>query len=300
MDISQLSYLVGFVKSKSYSATAKHAYVTPQTISKSIAKLERELGVSLMKKDGRRSVPTDTACEIAVFADEALQSISAIRDLARQRQQKSVDRGSIRLALPKTAWRGCPLEESELNDFREEYPNVEFSVDTYTSEACRVALRNGLADTIIVMGKLEDQDFEYTMVGEARAHVIVSASSPYANHDSLTLDTLAEMPIAMPSDLSYGYSTLLSAMRKRDLQPVFKTMGSTAEEHREFILEGGAMLAFANSPLLSEFSDLKAVPLQAEESPSWPLFLVYRASSEPSPIPLLAEYLRNLPKIAAT
>lgn len=294
MELSQLRYLVEFVKSDSCSDAARRMYVTPQTISKSIADLEKELGITLMKRAGRKSTPTEIAREIATLAEEALQNISSIENRARQQRQKTTDRGSIRLALFSSPYRGSLLKEEDLDDFKAAYPNIELSVETYPSESCRAALENNLVDAIVVMGKPDSQRFECRQLGLERARVVISSEGPYASYDSITLDMLAKMPIAMPDDLRYGYPFLTSAMAENGLQATFKTIGGTSEEHRQFILDGGAVLAFSNTPLLSKFDELKIIPLEMDGDPPWPVCLAYNKTEEPSPIPLLADYLHNL------
>jgi DNA-binding transcriptional LysR family regulator len=53
MDISSITYFLAAAESKSFSAAARNMYVSQPSISKSIAKLEDELGLTLFNRSGK-------------------------------------------------------------------------------------------------------------------------------------------------------------------------------------------------------------------------------------------------------
>ena len=65
MELHQLRYLRAVVRTGSVTAAAEAEHVAQPSVSKQMRLLERELGVPLFHRVGRRVVPTDAAVELA-------------------------------------------------------------------------------------------------------------------------------------------------------------------------------------------------------------------------------------------
>lgn len=66
MNVEQLQYICAVAECDSITAAAKKLYVTQQTISKAVAKLERELGVQLLNRD-RKGISLTESGELFVL-----------------------------------------------------------------------------------------------------------------------------------------------------------------------------------------------------------------------------------------
>ncbi|EBW6088128.1 LysR family transcriptional regulator, partial [Salmonella enterica subsp. enterica serovar Enteritidis] len=60
MDIKTLRYFVEVVRQQNFTRAAQNLYVTQPTISKMLRNLEEELGCTLLIRDGRKLLLTDT------------------------------------------------------------------------------------------------------------------------------------------------------------------------------------------------------------------------------------------------
>lgn len=78
MEIRQLQYLTESVRRKSFSQAAKVLYTTQPNISKSIRKLEDELGVELFQ---RGNVGVELTKEGKVVYDQALQILQSVKQM---------------------------------------------------------------------------------------------------------------------------------------------------------------------------------------------------------------------------
>lgn len=78
MEIRQLQYLTESVKRKSFSQAAKVLYTTQPNISKSIRKLERELGVELFR---RGNVGVELTEEGKIVYDQAMQILQSVKQM---------------------------------------------------------------------------------------------------------------------------------------------------------------------------------------------------------------------------
>ena len=66
MDIRTLRYFVEVVRQQSFTRAAEKLFVTQPTISKMLKNLEDELNCTLLIRDGRKLLLTDTGRAIAV------------------------------------------------------------------------------------------------------------------------------------------------------------------------------------------------------------------------------------------
>jgi LysR family cyn operon transcriptional activator len=77
MELHQLRYLRAVLRTGSVTAAADYEHVAQPSVSKQIRLLERELGVPLFHRVGRRVIPTPAALQLADCADRVLDDIGA-------------------------------------------------------------------------------------------------------------------------------------------------------------------------------------------------------------------------------
>lgn len=82
MRLEQLYHLVEVAKYNSISIAAERIYITQPAVSASISKLEDELGVLLFKRTTKGAYPTDIGQTIIEAAEEILQKVDFIKELA--------------------------------------------------------------------------------------------------------------------------------------------------------------------------------------------------------------------------
>lgn len=107
-----------------FAAAAQRAGVSPAAVSRSVARLERRLGVQLFARTTRRIRLTDQGQAYHVHCRQALnQLIEAEREATGQQLQPS---GTVRLSLPTSLGHRWILPL--LPRFRAEYPDVQLEV----------------------------------------------------------------------------------------------------------------------------------------------------------------------------
>lgn len=83
MELHHLRYLRSVVRTGSVTAAAEAEFVAQPSVSKQLRLLERELGVPLFHRVGRKVVPTDAAFALASLADRVFDDIaSTLGDIA--------------------------------------------------------------------------------------------------------------------------------------------------------------------------------------------------------------------------
>ncbi len=129
MELLQLKYLCTAARLENFSRAAKHHSIPQSAISKTIAQLERELGVQLFLRNGNRVTLSDSGKK---FCREVETALGILNDAAAHiRVNGSPLHGEIRLLVEE--------HTSEVfravSEFRREYPNVSFSLQTQSRGA---------------------------------------------------------------------------------------------------------------------------------------------------------------------
>src|ERR687894_494996 len=110
LDLRRLRLLNELARRGTIADVARAVGYTPSAISQSLAQLEREVGVALLERDGRRVRLTPAADGLVARADRVLAELDAAEaDLAIERQ--AVRRSVAIGALPRAAARpgGPPI-----------------------------------------------------------------------------------------------------------------------------------------------------------------------------------------------
>ncbi|NEQ70352.1 MAG: LysR family transcriptional regulator [Symploca sp. SIO2D2] len=170
MDLSALQIFVEVMIQKSFAAVARDRNIAPSSVSRTIAGLEKELGVRLFQRTTRRLSPTEAGTayfeRIEPLIEEMQQAINATIDISGQ------PKGTLRVTASVSFGQKCivPL----LPDFGAMYP--ELTVDLLLTDAI-VDLFADRIDVAIRLGLLADS----TLIAQQllRTHYRVCASPQY-------------------------------------------------------------------------------------------------------------------------
>jgi len=173
MDLSALQIFVEVMIQKSFAAVARDRNIDPSSVSRTIAGLEKELGVRLFQRTTRRLSPTEAGTayfeRIEPLIEEMQQAINATIDISGQ------PKGTLRVTASVSFGQKCivPL----LPDFGAMYP--ELTVDLLLTDAI-VDLFADRIDVAIRLGLLADS----TLIAQKllRTHYRVCASPQYLQH----------------------------------------------------------------------------------------------------------------------
>lgn len=122
MELRQLHYFVEVAEREHVSEAAQYLHVAQSAISRQIANLEAELGVSLFEREGRNVKLTPIG---KIFLTHTRTAIKAI-DYAKRQIDEYLDpeKGSIKIGFPTSL--ASHLLPTVISAFKEKYPNVSF------------------------------------------------------------------------------------------------------------------------------------------------------------------------------
>jgi LysR family positive regulator for ilvC len=126
MDIKALKQFQHLASSLSFSKTANAMFVSPPTLTRSIIRLEEELGASLFLRDNRNVQLTNAGRKMLAFADETLTKYHNLK--SEIGLQKNELRGELSLYSSVTA--AQTYLPTILASMRELYPSVDIKLET--------------------------------------------------------------------------------------------------------------------------------------------------------------------------
>ncbi|MFM4264262.1 LysR family transcriptional regulator, partial [Klebsiella quasipneumoniae subsp. similipneumoniae] len=101
--LPDLALFVQIVDQGSFSAVARQSGITPSAVSRSVSRLEREMGCKLLQRTTRKLRLNDAGETVYQHAQQMLEAARQAMDSAGSRQ--TVAQGKLTLSVPKAVGR---------------------------------------------------------------------------------------------------------------------------------------------------------------------------------------------------
>lgn len=193
MDLTELRSLVEVVRTGSIAAAARALGYSPSAVSRHISNLERRVGLTLLRRTARSSVPTLAARRIAdqarIVLDESealLADVAAIRDGAE---------GALRLAYTRAG--ATVLVPRALALLKETHPGIKVTLQGFDLDDGVIdALRRGTVDLGLVWGfpDREERGLETHPLLSEDLVLVTADSRPELHTQPIDLARLATEP----------------------------------------------------------------------------------------------------------
>jgi len=159
MDLNRANTFVRVVESGGFTRAAEVMGLPPSSVSRAVAKLEDDLGVTLLERTTRRIALTDAGKAFFERAREALAGLEEANNLALDAAREAY--GAVRIAVP-------PELANKLGGilaaFAEQHPRVRSEV-TFTPRGAELV--GDLVDIALVFGRLPDSSLVTRRLGES-------------------------------------------------------------------------------------------------------------------------------------
>lgn len=258
MELHQLRYVRAVVRTGSVTAAAEAERVAQPSISKQIRALERELGVPLFHRVGRRVVPTEAARLLADAADRVLEEL--------QRATTAIAGGSsaARLRLGATETVTDYLVPAALAELFGAFPGTQLSVEMLSTDDI---IRRVLADEFdlgIVVLPLADSRLAIDELFDEPVLLALPPGHRWAGRAPVPLAEALADPSLLLSMPGHG----LRMEVERAAQQLGVQLRARVECRSQFALlkmvAAGAGTAFAPTIALAGRDDVVAVPTDPE------------------------------------
>lgn len=219
MDVRQIEYFVLAAKAGSFSAAAKSAFVTQQTLSASVASLEGEVKTPLFHRRRQGIELTDFGARFLPKCERVLEAVREAEGFALQWHESTRHTATFAYATASLRESGPGFTLATLRGFRASYDDADLRLFELTSDACLKALERGTVDMALVAGRPDSAVFEFTPLMEGRLLVAVPERHKLATQEAISFSDLAEIDLFPTPDLDVTYRHIVEGFARYGLTP---------------------------------------------------------------------------------
>jgi LysR family transcriptional regulator, cys regulon transcriptional activator len=218
VNFQQLRYVRETVRQNLNLTEAANKLFTSQPgVSKQIRELEKELGVEIFVRRGKRLVAlTEPGRMVVKIIDELLQHADNLKGAAREFQ----DQASGTLAVATTHTQARYALPAVVRQFKRNYPKVHLTLKQGNPPQLAEMVIAGEADVAIATEALDHYPKLLALPGYQWNHcVVVPAKHPLAKSARVTLEEVARYPLITYDPAFAGRAHIDGAFAARGLAP---------------------------------------------------------------------------------
>lgn len=186
MNLLQLKYFQTVARMEHMTKAAEELKVSQPSLSNSIARLEKKLGVSLFIREGRQ-------IRLSTFGKTFLQRVDRIfleleEGVREINEMAGLERGAVSFAITMPS-----ILPFILKDFLAIYPDVRMiQKQALTADEIKKQLKQGKIDVCISSIPVHDEDIEWLHLCEEEIFLTVPTCHPLAGREHIHLKEVAE------------------------------------------------------------------------------------------------------------
>ena len=196
MQLYQLEQFSVIARCEHMTLAAETLHVSQPALSQSIARLEKELGVPLFDRQGRKIV-------LNKFGQEFLKRVEAIfRELddGRKVLNDMNDAGAKRVRVTDLS---CPFLAGNLfRLYLDQHPDTALEYHTTDGQGAKHSLRNGDTDFFLTTLRPDESDFQIEPLGFVQIELLIPEEHPLSSRDTIHLAECRELRFIGPDRYS--------------------------------------------------------------------------------------------------
>ena len=195
MEIRVLRYFVTIAQEGSITRAAELLHITQPTLSRQIAQMEEDTGVTLFSRQKHRLSLTNEGRLLYRRAQEILALVDKAEAELRQGEETISGHIDITCGEIGAVW----LLSQIISSFKEKYPQVTYGLYTCNADTSKERLDNGLADLALLLEPVDMERYDFIRL-PVKEHwgVLMRADDPLAKEDAITPADLAGKQLIIP------------------------------------------------------------------------------------------------------
>ncbi|KRE33947.1 LysR family transcriptional regulator [Paenibacillus sp. Soil522] len=190
MELQQIEYFIAVAKLEHMTKAAKELSLSQPALSRSIAVLEKELGVVLFERSGRNLVLNRYGRLFFERAKLILKQIEMVKqDIANQ-----IDPSTGIISLSFLHMLGAQLIPSLLGSFRQRYTDIRFELHQSSNHELMTLISNSDCDFGITTPEFVNEPFFWHLIGNSELFLVLPLNHQWVNKSSISLKELQEEP----------------------------------------------------------------------------------------------------------
>jgi DNA-binding transcriptional LysR family regulator len=270
LDVGALIAFVAVIDTGSFSGAAQRLGQTPSGVSRTIARLEQQLGMTLIHRTTRRLDLTEEGGWLLGRARRILAELEETERQAALARARPAGLVRVNAATPALDHLIAPL----LADFLDAYPQVQLEL---TSGETIIDLIEEKADVALRIGQLPDSTLNARRLGSSRVRVLAAPAYLARHGTPARVEDLArhrQLGFVAPASLNTWPLRLGPDEGWRCAPHVTATSGETI---RHLALEGAGIASLSDFLTRADVAAGRLVPLLEDAALPWtqPVWAVF-------------------------
>lgn len=278
MDIRQLRYFVSLCELGNFSAAAQKLYLTPQALSKSIKRMEEELGVQLLLRN-------NDGVELTRPANRLLEGahtlIAQFDTLLADTQQLAGHQTTLQISL------SYGVMVSVLYDFvaafRTKYPHITLNIDETSDINAEHKVLEHTAQMGFSIGlPVEVQKFHAVLIKREPLYFFAHAEHPLARQRRIEIADLKGQKLCSVTDDFKTFHMVANMCRQQGFEPEYavKTMDLTLVGYY-LSINKGISIGPGTHHLQLQKQGIACLPF-ADSGMEWSVYLITKRGEDES------------------
>lgn len=233
-----LRYFLEVARVGSITDAAERLNVAPSTVSRQIARLERELDFLVFERRARGMALNAAGELLAAHAKRMQQDIERVTgDMLRLR---GLQQGHVRLV--STEGYAFDFIPSAVASFRQTYGGIRFSLEACSQHEIPNRIRDGDADIGFTLTLTSERDIRVELRRAAPVLAVMSSDHPLSGQSRLSIAQIVQYPLALPDPDSTVRQLFDISCSRQQLQydPAF--VSRHIDSLINFVAAGGGIL----------------------------------------------------------
>lgn len=258
MNLNHVRYFQAVCRNdNSITKASEELLVAQPSISGAIGELEKEMGLLLFKRAGRRLLLTDEGREFLEKADALMEQVDcfykAVADISESKQKH------LRVCIPQTII-ACLFPRLWL-EFSKAYPGIHLEIfEMPALKALDSIWKNATDVGIVLMEEALDPRFEFREIFKTDIRLCVHKDHPLATRDQVGIGDVTELPIILFQEGSYHRRAVERLYEEQGLRPNVLLHSGQLYTIQSFI-ENQIAVAFVMKDLFADNPRIACVPL---------------------------------------
>ena len=291
MKLQQLIYVERIVNCGGVSKAAEELHISQPSISNAVKELEAELGISLFLRSKKAMILTPEGKQ---FLERAIPIIHDFHQLQADMKDLGVNQNTIRISISPML--SGVVRRVALHSFLSEHPFTHVDVLEYGYQDISNSLLAGNLDAAVSYHGVPTNSLEALPITTVQMMFCISRKHPLAEKSSVTIEDIADVPLALLKPSFYKYAGEFIKQRYisagKTMNIAFSTsqfssiLASIKRDHL------GSFL-FDKSIIDDDLKEIAMIPLNPPRIQD--LYLYYPKSSlHKSSVRALVEHIRQL------
>ena len=187
MELTQLRYFQAMAKYHSFSEAARMIAISQSALSRSIAKLEQELGTRLFNRQGKDTMLTEDGEKFLLHVDRVVREIQLAQlEIDSRTRAESIVKLSFLHSLGET------LLPRILSRFHMHYPHIMVKLNQQNSDILAQQVSDGKTD-ICLCSLLNGEQIAWMYLWSEELFLVVPQDHPLAQEQQVDLQDVEDM-----------------------------------------------------------------------------------------------------------